>query len=84
MELAQEQNVSLVGVTEADEPTVEAYVWQHGWGFPILANASEAHQAWGVRMIWGNVVKLVDPDGRVAAEGIGSAAKVLAARPTQP
>ncbi len=81
MELADEEDVGLVGVTAADRPTVEAYVQDYGWEFPILAGAGAAQADWGVRLVWGNVVKLVDPAGRVVAEGLGAARRVLQARP---
>ena len=80
MELADEQDVTVVGVTAANRQVVEAYREDLDLDLPILANAGPMQEAWGVRLIWGNVVKLVNPDGVVVSEGLGAAAKVLRAR----
>ena len=37
-------------------------------------------QSRGVGMIWGNVVRLVDPNGTVVAESLGAAERVLRRR----
>jgi len=48
--------------------------------FPVLASARQTRELWGVHMIWGNVVRLVDPDGIVRAESLGGAERVLGQR----
>ncbi len=48
--------------------------------FPILASAKTTRELWGVHMIWGNVIRLVDPAGVVRAESLGAAERVLSER----
>lgn len=80
VELAQDQDVPLVGVTEAPLEEASAYAYEGGYGFPILAGAGDVMDAWGVDFIWGNVVRLVDPDGQVVAVGVSDSAARLERR----
>ena len=70
----------LVGVTEASLEDAEAYAFEQGLGFPVLAEAGEVMDAWGVDFIWGNVVRLVDPAGTIVAVGVGDCRSALDAR----
>jgi len=72
--------VLLVGVTEASLADAEAYAFEQALDFPILAGASEAMDAWGVDFIWGNVVRLVDPEGAIVAVGVGDSEDALTSR----
>ncbi len=72
--------MTLVGVTNANAAVTADYREEQGIAFPILADASAVSEAWGVAMIWGNVVRLVDPEGRIVAAGRGDAARVLGER----
>jgi peroxiredoxin len=72
--------VTLIGVTEASVVQADEYRVRQGLAFPILADAAATHDTWGVELIWGNVVRLVDPQGQVVAESLDEAARVLAAR----
>lgn len=80
MELGQEQGVPVVCVTEAPLELTRAYLFEGGYTFPVLAEAAPAFDAWGIGMIWGSVVRLVDPDGRVVAAGLPASRRVLLAR----
>lgn len=80
MELAEKERVTLIGVTEASVEEAREYREEMFLDFPILADADATREAWGVELIWGNVVRLVDPDGRVVAEGLGEATQTLGER----
>ena len=80
MELAETQDVTLVGLADASVETIERYRVEQDIEFPILANATAQRKQWGVRMIWGNVVRLVNPEGRIVAEGLKGVGRALAAR----
>ncbi len=80
MKLAEEHEVVLVGVTEASVKATQDYREKHSLEFPILANGHETRAGWGVKMVWGNVIRLVNPEGEVVAEGLKGAARKLASR----
>lgn len=45
--------------------------------YALLADASDVLKAWGVDMIWGTPIYLVDPSGQVVAESFSSIEKRL-------
>lgn len=45
--------------------------------YALLAEASDVLKAWGVDMIWGTPIYLVDPSGQVVAESFSSIEKRL-------
>ncbi len=72
--------MTLVGVTAATAEETDDYRGAQGIDFSILADAGTTTEAWGVEMIWGNVVRLVNPEGRIVSEGLKDARRVLAER----
>ena len=63
-----ERGLVVVGVTK-DEPERTAWFADHlDATYPLLARAKADFEAYGV--IWVPVVYLVDPDGRVVADGL--------------
>ena len=67
-------------MTDSPLEKTRSYFDQQDYEFPILAGAEETLDHWGVGMVWGNVVYLVDPDGMVVAEGVEDADEVLTSR----
>ena len=45
--------------------------------YALLADAPDVLKAWGVDMIWGTPIYLVDPSGEVVAESFSSIEKRL-------
>lgn len=71
-------SVAVVGVTDATAQEARRFAKEHRLTFPILAEAEPVREAFGVDMIWGSVVFLVDPSGRVVADSLGGAEERLA------
>lgn len=67
-------------MTHASVEEVERYAFEGGYGFSFIADAGAVEDAWGIQLIWGNVVRLVDPDRVVVAEGVREARDVLESR----
>lgn len=70
---------TVLGVTDHPVHDAQRYANKHGMQFPVLANADDVREAYGVALVWGTVVFLVDPDGRVVARDLGDAEQILAA-----
>ena len=69
---------TVVGVTDHPAHDAQRYAAKYGIQFPILANADPVREEFGVALVWGTVVFLVDPDGRVVANGLDDAERILA------
>ena len=80
MELASAERVPVVGVTRAGAKEATAYRSDERLVLPILADAAVTQDAWGVDMVWGNIVRLVDPEGRIVANDLASARNALRGR----
>jgi peroxiredoxin len=61
--------VVVVGVTSGTELDATQFAVDYGLTFPVLTEAEAETKAWGVRFIAGNVNYLVDPEGKVVAQG---------------
>lgn len=72
--------MAVFAITDETVEVTEQYAIDQGLEFPILAEAPLTREAWGIDMIWGNVVHLVDPEGRIVADGLGRAEDVLSGR----
>jgi hypothetical protein len=64
---------AVVGVTAADADEAREFLVEASGNYPALSEAQATLTAWGIDMIWGNVVYLVDPDGRIVADELDDA-----------
>ena len=60
----------VLGVTSAPAAQAQQFQVENGLNYPVLADAQAVFDAYGVQAVWGSVVYLVDPDGKIAARGI--------------
>ncbi len=67
----------VVGVTQVDSAAAEKFQVQRGAHYPLLADATETFEAYGIRKI--PEVFLKDPEGRIVAQGIGFVDEYLSA-----
>ena len=74
-----DDNVAVVGVAGAARADVEAFRVAHGVTYPLLADADADLEAFGVRMIWGSEIYLLDSDGKILARGMDDVDAALAA-----
>lgn len=72
--------MAVYAVTDDTVELTAQYAIDQGLEFPILAEAPLTREAWGIDMIWGNVVHLVDPEGRIVADDLGGAETILSRR----
>jgi peroxiredoxin len=74
----EDESFSIILVTKATAVEMRAFADRHELNFPVLAEAHETLDAFGVSMIWGSEFYLVDPQGYVVARGVGEAEERLA------
>lgn len=75
-----DRSLAVVGVTEASADEACAFARENDLEFPILAEAGDVQEAYGIDAIWGSVVFLIDPDGRVVADSLAAAEAALSER----
>jgi len=83
MALQQEfgpKGVAVVAVTRADAAAAERFAKEHGATYAILADAAMAFERWGIGSPAHAPVYVIDPNGRVLAEGFDDCAEVLRER----
>jgi len=68
---------SLLAVTEVPAPEAEAFVLAEGLTFPVLAGGPENVAAYGIDLIWGSPVFLVEPGGQIVADDLAGAEAAL-------
>ena len=66
---AHPDKLTVIGVTEAPLDETLAFREEHSVPYYLLANAQADREAFGIDLVWGNQVYLIDPDGNVVAEG---------------
>ena len=66
---------SVIGVMQGDESDARQFIAELGATYPILTDASEAFDRWGVTMI--PQAYLIDPDGKVVADDVESISALL-------
>jgi hypothetical protein len=69
----------VVGLTAGPAEDVRAFIAEHGVTYPVLRGGDELLDAWGVDVLWGSEIYLVDPDGLVVTRGLDEAEERLAA-----
>ena len=74
----RDRGLRVLGVTEAPRDRVEEFISTHSVTYPILTDALASEQAYGVEMLWGTEVFLVDPGGIVVADKLANAERMLA------
>ncbi|MHC4938669.1 MAG: TlpA family protein disulfide reductase [Planctomycetota bacterium] len=62
------EEVTVIGVTDAPVATTKEFAREHAVRYALLAEAEADRKAFGVDMIWGNQLYLLDPEGRVVAD----------------
>ena len=67
----------VIGVTYTEAKWAEMYRDDNGATFPILADAEKDSEAFGIRLIYGNAVFLVDPNGKIVTDSMAEAEDVL-------
>ena len=75
----KKNGVRVVGVTDAGGQATAQFGRQHGVTYPLLGGAEADRKAWGIDMIWGSEIYLVNPDGKVVARGMDDTDEKLAA-----
>ena len=66
----QHPDLPFMGVTAAERGEAAMFRTDYGLPFPVLAEAPESLDAWGVDFIWGNAVYYVGHTGHVEAQGV--------------
>lgn len=64
--------LDVIAVSAEPEVMVRAYAEGQGLNHPVLADAADLRDAYGVDVIWGLPTFLIDAEGRIVAEGIDS------------
>ena len=72
-----ESSFRVVGVTQATVLEAEKFMAEQALNFSLLAGTEENAESFGVKMIWGSVFYLVDPEGQIVAGSLKSAERVL-------
>ena len=72
-----ESSFRVVGVTQAAVLQAEQFMADQALNFPLLAGTELNAENFGVKVIWGSVFYLVDPEGRIVAGSLRSAEHVL-------
>jgi len=78
MQERYEGQLVVIGVTAADVEEAKAFAREHGATYPILADADQTREVYGIRVIWGSAAYLIDPQGRIVADQFGDIAPALA------
>lgn len=65
-------------VTEASVDEASAFMREQWVPYPVLADAEAVRKSYGIDLIWGSPVFLVDRDGVVVAEELGPVERFLA------
>lgn len=73
-------DLQFLGVTSADRGDAAMFRDEYAVPFPILAEAQESLDAWGVDFIWGNSVYFVGHAGHIEAQGARDVDALLAER----
>lgn len=74
-----DRSFSIVGVTHVDAATAQEFVRARELNFPVLADAGDVRDAYGVDLVWGSAFFLVGPDGTVVEQGLEDGLARLAA-----
>ena len=74
----RDKGLRVVGVTDANRSETIAYATELGVNYTLLAAAEADRKAYGIDVIWGSEIYLVNPDGRIVADGIEEVDKRLA------
>ncbi|MEW6072398.1 MAG: TlpA disulfide reductase family protein [Planctomycetota bacterium] len=72
------RGLSVVGVTEAPLERAQRFVESYAVPYPVITDARETEILFGVEMLWGSEVFLVDPGGIVVANGLRAVERRLA------
>ncbi len=63
------KKIAIIGVTEAPVEGALEFAATHGVTYHVLADARADREAYGIELIWGNQVYLVDPGRKIVASG---------------
>ncbi len=74
----RDRSFSIVGVTDVDVATAQAFAREHALNFPVLANGKAVREAYGVDLVWGSTFFLIDPAGTIVAQGLEECEERLA------
>ena len=69
--------LAVLGVTESSADEALEFAREYSLNFPVLAGAEESNERYGVDMIWGSVLFLVDPEDRIVADSLRDAEAIL-------
>lgn len=72
-----------LGVTGAERGEAAMFRTDFGIPFPVLAEAEESFDTWGVDFIWGNAVYYVGHSGHIEAQGARDVEALLLLREVQ-
>lgn len=71
------EGLLVVGVTEAGETRAAAFSRELDLNYPLLAEDAADLESFGVDVIWGTVVFLIDPDGTIVADDLDASEEIL-------
>ena len=74
----RKKGLRVVGVTDVNRDEAQAYAKELGVNYTLLASAEADREAYGIDMIWGSEIYLINPEGRLVADGIEDVDKRLA------
>ena len=60
----------VIAVTTSDKQTARLFSVDYKLNYAILANAEADHEAYGVDLVWGSTIYLIDPEGKIVARGL--------------
>jgi peroxiredoxin len=71
------RGLRVLGVTEAPEDRAREFMADHSVPYPVLCGAQASEDAFGVELLWGGEVFLVDPGGIVVADKLPNVERLL-------
>ena len=74
----ESRGLQVLGITEAPASAVTEFMDEHELTFPVFADAASTKLAYGIDLIWGSPVFLLNAAGFVVAEELSNVEDYLA------
>ncbi len=72
-----DRGVRVLAVTEAPPERALEFITEHSVSYPVLTDAQASQDEFGVELLWGTEVLLVDPGGIVIADRLADIERIL-------